>query len=211
MTENYAVVIEGLSALTSIDELPEQVTKNASIAVNAAIRRAYAEAGRRITKEVAFPSGYVTGVEGRLKITQFSKPEKLEGKITGRRRATSLARFARSTPKAGGAKKDGISVQVTPGRAVRLKRAFFIRLRAGTNSLDTKSNLGIAIRLKPGQRPKGSREGAKQIAPGLWLLYGPSVNQVFIGKTGSGVAQDISPDTADFLESEFLRLMDLDL
>lgn len=211
MAEEYAVVIEGLSALKSIDDLPERITRDASIAVNAAARRAYAEAGRRIARQVAFPAGYVTGSNGRLNITQFAKPAKLEAKITGRRRPTSLARFSRGSAKIGGVQKDGITVEVSPGSAVRLKRAFFIRLRAGTNALDTKSNLGIAIRLKPGQRPKGSREGAKEIAKGLWLLYGPSVQQVFINKSGGGVAEDVSPEIANFLEREFTRIVDLNL
>ncbi len=202
--DNYAVVIEGLSALTALDDLPERVTRNASIAVNAAAKRAYAEAGRQIRRQINFPAGYVTGSEGRLKITQFAKAERLEARISGRRRPTSLARFARSD-----SSKGGITVSVSPGAAVRLPRAFFIRLRAGANSLDTKSNLGIAIRLPPGKRPRGSREGAKQIGKGLWLLYGPSVQQAFINRQGGGVAEDVSPEVANFLEREFFRLMDL--
>jgi hypothetical protein len=43
-----------------------------------------------------------------------------------------------------------------------------------------------------------------QLAGNLYLLYGPSVSQVF-----AGVAQDISPDMADFLDAEFNRLMEL--
>lgn len=211
MADQYAIAIEGLAALTSIDELPEKVTRAASMAVNATVRRAHADAGRRMRREVAFPAGYVTGAEGRLKISGFATPVKLEAKITGRRRPTSLARFARGDAKSGGPQKGGVSVEVTPGAAVRLKRAFFIKLRAGAGTVDTKFNLGLAVRLKPGQRPRGSREGAKQIAPGLWLLYGPSVQQVFLNKSGTGVAGDVRPDAADFLEREFFRIMDLDI
>jgi hypothetical protein len=46
--------------------------------------------------------------------------------------------------------------------------------------------------------------GAKQIGKNLYLLYGPSVDQVF-----RGVAADQAPAALDFLDVEFMRQLDL--
>jgi hypothetical protein len=48
-----------------------------------------------------------------------------------------------------------------------------------------------------------------QISKGLYLLYGPSIQQVFLNNAGKGVAKDISDPSADALEREFIRLMGL--
>lgn len=49
-----------------------------------------------------------------------------------------------------------------------------------------------------------NKKSMVKLGKGLYLLYGPSVDQVF-----RDVAKEISPDTADFLEAEFLRLVSL--
>ena len=49
-----------------------------------------------------------------------------------------------------------------------------------------------------------SADKPTKLAPGLWLLYGPSVDQVF-----RSVASEEAPEAARFLEAEFNRLMDL--
>jgi hypothetical protein len=60
-------------------------------------------------------------------------------------------------------------------------------------------NTGLAVRLKPGEKIKGST-GAVQMAENLYLLYGPSVDQVF-----RGVAEDRSGDLMNMVSSKFLR------
>ena len=43
----------------------------------------------------------------------------------------------------------------------------------------------------------------------LYLLYGPSVDQVFRANDGDGVANDMVPAVERNLEREFLRLLEL--
>lgn len=210
MADNYAVAIEGLSALKSFDDIPKQILDAARMTINAATRRAYATAGREIRRQVNFPTGYVTGQKGRLQITKFATGDNLEGVITGRQRPTSLARFVNGSVSVGGARKAGVRVEVKPGSVVRLPGAFLIKLRAGSAAIDTKNNLGLAIRTKNGRPPPGYKP--LPIGKNLWLLYGPSIDQVFYSvRTKRGVAEDITPEIEDYMEREFLRLMELKL
>ncbi len=97
-----------------------------------------------------------------------------------------------------------------PGSVRRLPGAFLIRLRAGSATIDTKSNVGLAVRTKDGRPPPGYKP--LPLGRNLWLLYGPSVDQVFYSvRTKRGVAQDITPEIEDYMEKEFLRLMELKL
>ena len=90
-----------------------------------------------------------------------------------------------------------------PGLAQRLDRAFFVQLRAGQSG--ALGNTGLAIRLPEGQRPSAAYK-PKQMGRNLWLLYGPSIDQVF-----DDVALEMSDDLAEKLETEVLRLQDLNL
>lgn len=199
----YLVAVEGLDAITSLDEIPAKVRRAARAAVNKATDRARTASAREIRQQINFPARYLDPSEGRLFVSQKATNNNLEAKITGRLRPTSLARFARGNPQPGDGA--GVAVQVSAGGATRnLPRAFVIRLRAGSAALDTKSNLGLAIRTKNGEPPRGAYKPTK-LGQNLWLLYGPSVAQVF-----KSVRSDVAPDTADFLEKEFLRLMDLE-
>jgi hypothetical protein len=209
--DTYAVAIEGLAELSTYEELPALTIKNARLTVNSTARRALPAAARGIRRQVNFPASYLSGEKGRLQITKFASDDDLEAVITGRHRPTSLARFVTGTLKVGGAnRKAGLRVEVKPGSAQRLPGAFLIRLRAGNANLDTKSNLGVAVRTKAGRIPPGYKP--LPIADNLWLLFGPAVDQVFYSaRTKQGVANDIAPDMANFMEREFQRLMELDL
>lgn len=196
----YVVAVDGLSALRDLETLPQAVKRAALQAVNKTIDRGRAESARRIREQVNFPARYLSGQDGRLAVTKRASGDDLEGRITGRFRATSLARFASGSV----GSRRGVRVEVAPGFAKRSRRMFLVRLRAGQEAdLDTRSNLGLAIRLKPGERVEHKHKMVA-MGRGLYLLYGPSVNQVF-----AGVANDISPELAGFLEAEFLRLMEL--
>lgn len=193
MAENYVLVVEGLSSLEDIDNLDEEVLRNARNAINRAAERARTDSAREIRKELNFPARYL---DQRLTVRKRATGSSLEAVISGRDRPTSLARFATNRNQKPG--KAGVNVQVSASAAKRMQRAFLMKLRNG--------NLGLAIRLKPGASITGSR-GAKRMGgpnSNLYLLYGPSVDQAF-----STVIPGQEDKTADFLETEFLRLMDL--
>lgn len=194
MSDGYIIAVQGLNSLPA-EPLP-RVAENAVKAINRTLERTRTGAARRMREQVGFAANYLSGSNGRLTITRKAQKGDLEGIITGRHRPTSLARFA-----VGGrvGRRAGARVMVKPGLATRLDKAFFVNLRSGNT--DTKNNLGLAIRLPEGKRPSSAYKPT-QLGKNLWLLYGPSVDQVF-----DDVATDMGPETLDFLEAEFLRLM----
>lgn len=196
----YAVAVEGLSALRGIEDIPPNVKRAAAQAVNKTADRGRTSASRRIRRQVAFPAMYLDrAADGRLRVTQRADAENLEARITGRHRPTSLARFTTGGFVGG---RNGVRVAVQPGSPRLMQRAFLIRLRAGQASIDTRSNLGLAIRLREGETVENKKRVVQM--GNIHLLYGPSVDQVF-----RTVADDVAPEAAEFLESEFLRLLEL--
>jgi hypothetical protein len=80
---------------------------------------------------------------------------------------------------------------VKPGVTRKLKNAFLVNLRNG--------NTGLAVRLKDGETLQKS-DKAVRLDNNLYLLYGPSVDQVM-----AGVADEVTPDILDNLRKKFLR------
>lgn len=195
----YVVAIDGLGT-RPLDELPAQVLTAASRAINRTTDAARTLAARTIRQQVNFPASYLNPSDQRLFVADRATAQKLQAKISARTRPTMLARFASSsTPN-----KQGVTVEVAPGFAKFMRRAFLIRLPAGRGGdVDTKSNLGLAIRLKPGEVIHNKHVMAR-LKGNLYLLYGPSVSQVF-----QSVRDDISPEVSDRLATEFARLMQL--
>lgn len=191
----YLVAVDGLETLDDFDNLAPKIAKYAQMAINTTARNRRTSAAREIQQQVSFPARYLSGQNGRLSITKQAKPRNLEAEITGRDRPTSLARFASNRNPAASRKRGGVSVTVAPGETKFMKGAFIMQLRGG--------NLGLAIRLKKGEALRNKRT-VRQVANGLYLLYGPSVNQVF-----RGVAEDGMDETAENLQREFLRLPEL--
>lgn len=212
MAELYAVVIEGLDALKTFDELSEKMREAARRAVNFATRKGYKAAGDQITSELNFPRSYVTGKSGRMQISRFAQrggTGDISAVITARTRPTSLARFVTGSISVGGARKDGVQIQVKKGSVKRLKHAWLIRLRRGTERTDTQFNLGLAVRTKNGQKPDRAYK-PYPLADNVYLLYGPSVaSALYSVHNGKGVATAITPEVLDALENEFWRQMDL--
>lgn len=200
MSDTYVVAVDGLSALRTLESVPDEVKRAALQAVNKTATRTRTSSARSMRDQVNFPPSYLSPSGGRLTITKQATQGDLEAEITGRFRPTSLARFV--TSGAVGS-RNGVRVEVAPGFAKFMRRAFLIRLRAGTADLDTKSNLGLAIRLRPGETINNKKKMIK-LNGNLALLFGPSVSSVF-----AGVADDEAPGAAEYLEQEFLRLMDL--
>jgi hypothetical protein len=197
MNEAYAIVVSGLDAANELKGMGDRVELNIVRAINKTIASARTTSARKIREQVNLPASYLNRPD-RLGVTKKATRGDLEAIITGRHRQTSLARFATSG-RVGG--KPGTRIQVKPGLATFLPKAFFIRLRSG-NTDGGPGNIGLAIRLPAGQRPSKAYKPT-ELGKNLWLLYGPSIDQIF-----DDVATDISPATADALEAEFLRLMD---
>lgn len=195
MQDAYLVAVEGLSELDDISGLAPKIARYAQMAINTTARDRRSDSAKEIRQQINFPARYLSGSNGRLTVSQKASPRRLEAAITGRDRPTSLARFATSRDPAASRRKGGVSVTVAPGETKFMQGAFLMNLRGG--------NLGLALRLKPGETIRNKTQ-VRRVSKGLYLLYGPSVNQVF-----RGVAEDGAPETADKLQREFLRLLEL--
>ena len=190
----YAVVVEGLDSLDDLKDIEAQALRAARMAINKAARQARAVADRAIRERISFPARYLSGKSGRLSVSRQATNTKLEAAITGRDRPTSLARFASSrNPKARRGK--GVQVEVRPGSKVTLHRAFLMPLKNG--------NLGLAVR--SAERPSAAYAPKQIRGSNIWLLYGPSVDQVFKAVS----REDAAPAAMDLLEREFYRLLKL--
>lgn len=181
---------------------PAATRTAARIAINSVTaRQAVPQYRREMRKEVNFPQGYLED-GNRFGQTKKATDADLSATVTARFRPTSLARFAKNTSLEGAKRRGGVSVQVdSGGGAVFLRRAFFVKLRRGGDTSDG-FNLGVAIRLKPGEKLLGRKKGATgvRLADNLYLLYGPSVDQVF-----RSVSVSESGFVSTALEKEFLR------
>lgn len=198
----WSVTTKGIEpVIERIGGLNRRTRSVLSQSVNTVTRRARTKGAQLIRDRVAFPAAYLAPRGARFKISRFAQPESLEARITARFRATSLARFARN-PRA--RRGRGVAVQVTPGRLLFLRRAFVIPLRRGRRLTDTQRNLGLAIRLRKGETLSNKIQQV-QTRSGLTLLYGPSVQQAFLNREGTGVADELAEPTARDLEHEFLR------
>lgn len=204
MGDLYIVAIEGLSALKSLDTLPDNILRNAQRAVNSTIRKARSTSRSAMEDQVNFPRGYLTGKDGRLE-QRLARGKELKGYLVGRDRPTSLSRFVQGGLRVQGQgvpRAAGLTVEVKPGVAKRLPTAFAMKLR--------NNNIGIAMRLPRGKSPTKKGGGVEIRNSGsnssLWLLYGPSVDQVFV-KTREMIRDDME----EFMEREFERLMQAEI
>lgn len=170
-------------------------------AVNKVIVSSRAGAAGEILQQVRFPSGYLgspSDQNARLAITKKATQKDVEAIISARVRPTSLARFV-----SGSGKPGDVRVNVSGGVSKLIRGAFIVRLRSGASITQDSFNQGLAVRTHKGSSLRNSR-GAKQIGPNLYLLYGPSVDQVF-----QTVREDIAPKAVLDLRSEMIRLMSL--
>ena len=149
-----------------------------------------------MTDQIAFPRGYLTG--DRIGVTKRATNANLEAVITGRKRATSLARFtsARTINQ-----KGGVSVRVSRGRTTYLKQAWLVRLKKGASLDEDNYNIGLAVRLRPGEKlNKKTVHQSWLVAGQVALLYGPSVDQGF-----QEVAGDVVDPISEMVQDEFFR------
>lgn len=188
---------------------PQLASKAATLAINDVTRDTYAKARKQIISDVNLPASYVDGSDGRaprFRIAKFSKETDLSAVIVGRQRATSLARFDPRQlyvpAKKGGRKKAGVSVKVKNQRK-KIPQAFLINLKSGKSA---DGNVGLAIRLPAGERIRNKYIQARPLGGGgrrtddVYLLYGPSVQQMF-----GRIAAQMTPDVSRRLNAEFRR------
>lgn len=173
------------------DVLPDVAAKAAVLAINDTTERvALPQIRNEINAQVEFPTGYLKQ-PSRLGITRKARLNSLEAVITARDRPTSLARFAPGqTPQ--NTRRGGVRVEVKKGSRRLMKKAFLVSLRNG--------NVGLAIRLKEGEKLDNKRDPAVELAKNVYLLYGPSVDQVF-----KGVVPQKQEAIGQALSKQFLR------
>lgn len=134
---------------------------------------------KAVESQVDFGDGYLT--TDRLGVRTKATTDNLAVMISGRQRATSLARFARAGQTVGSTRRKGVRVRVKAGGAESLlQNAWLVRLNRGASADRDYYNLGLAIRLQPGERLRNKRDvRSVQLDQNVYLLYGPSVDQVF--------------------------------
>lgn len=179
-------------------DMPEIVNKAASIAMNDVVGGSgLARFRRAINEQVNFPDGYVDG--DRFYQDMKATPTRLQTSLLARQRPTSLARFAVSGTVGS---KGGVAVRVKKnGASKTIKGAFLVRLRAGS-SLEN-GNVGLALRLKPGEVIANKKDTARMVhlEANVVLLYGPSIDQVL----RNDVADAETPAVVDSIATEFFR------
>lgn len=183
------------------DQLPERTAQAMQMAINTvSTRTGMTLIKKNMLDEIAFPGGYLNA--DRLKVTKKATRTRLESTITGRKRATSLARFVTGGAVVNSKRRAGVSVRVKRGKTTYLKNAFLVRLKKGASLSEDNYNIGLAVRLSAGEALANKRTQHKSwLVPNrVALLYGPSVDQVF-----SEVADKVSPKIADLVAAEFFR------
>ena len=186
---------------TYVGAFPEATKEAARIALNDVSEdEGLAVYRKAIDSEVDYPEGYIT--TDRLGVTSRATNDRLAVQITGRQRATSLARFARGGQTVQSTRRKGVRVKVSKqGGGGLMKRAWLVRLNRGSAKDRYNYNLGLAIRLEPGERLRNKREvKAVQLDQNVYLLYGPSIDQVF-----RDVAITETPPVLDKIGNEFFR------
>lgn len=213
MSDAFALVIEGLDTLKSMDDLPKAIVKAARIAVNRAATRGRTLMADEVLSQVNLPPSYVAPAKGRLFVRKPATNGDLEAIIEARARPTSLTRFlTKSYPV--GFQPNGVRIKIqgatrTIGGPRSGTKAFLFRLNSGAGLTDNKFNLGLAVRTDNGLPPSRAWKPAP-LGDNLWLLYGPSVSQILLHAQGDrGAAVDLTPDIADLMNKEFIRQMEL--
>jgi hypothetical protein len=173
------------------EQMPDIAEQAAVFAINTvATREALPEIRKTMRSQIEFPGGYLESGD-RLTVARKAAKGRMEAVIRGRDRATSLARFRAPGQTPQNTRGFPIKLAVKRGQTALVKRGFLVTLRNG--------NIGLAVRLKKGETLKNS-DKAVQLANNVYLLYGPSVDQVF-----RSVAGDVAPAIKDSVTTEFFR------
>ena len=165
----------------------------AAYAINEAAVFARRAGAKEIAHEVNLKPAYI---DSKLTVTKRADTRDLEAVVTGRDRPTSLARFAQGTPKFG-KQRQAPRVRVkAKGGGAPIRNGFFMRLKRGSAVISAENNnIGLAVRLKPGERVTNKTNMVPIGSGGLYLLYGPSVAQAYRSasqETADAVAENLA-------------------
>lgn len=181
------IIIQGIDSLDDLEKLDPKIADTLRQAINETSQEARRRGARSMEKQVNFPRGYLTGQAGRLGIAKYATKADPMAIVRGRDKPTSLARFVQGKPEL---RKKGVNVSVKPGTSEFMPSAFLIKL--GNN------NIGLAFHSKDGKRPA---RGGKQLSKNTWLLYAPSVDQVW-----DETREELKPELEELLRDKFDRI-----
>lgn len=189
---SVSVIADALSGVADyFEKLPDVATQAAALAINTVSQReALPMIRREMRDQLDFPEGYLE-TQDRLAVVRKANRNTLSATIRGRDRPTSLARFRTPGQNSANTRGRGVAVKLKRGQTRKLRKGFLLPLRNG--------NVGLAVRLKPGETLTNS-SAAVELGNNVYLLYGPSVDQVF--QTVSG---DVGPKVIDSVANEFFR------
>lgn len=179
----------------TLHALGQGVVPAAAYAINDTALFARRAGAKEIASEINLKPAYI---DSKLTVTQRASTTSLEAVVTGRDRPTSLARFAQGSPRFG-KQRQAPKVRVkASGGASPIRNGFYMRLKRGNSIISAENNnIGLAIRLKEGERISNKNQMVP-IGSGVYLLYGPSVAQAY-----RSAAQETSEAVAENLAARF--------
>lgn len=182
-----------------LDAAPQHAARAMRLALNTVAQRSgMALIRNSIRDQIDFDRNYLTG--NRLEVAKRATDNSLSVTIRARKRATSLARFA--SGQALGPMANGIRVRVKNGKSTQIKRGWLVRLKKGASLTEDNYNVGLAVRLGPGEEiaHKRTAHSSWLVKDQVALLYGPSVDQIF-----RSVSEQIGEKLARQVAQEFYR------
>lgn len=202
---SYEFTSAGIPALAKFTgEITGKMQQAAVRAVNRGAAATRTDAAREIISQVNLSASYLSPSNGKLVVKGIASAANMQASVFSEASTVSLARYVTSGAVG---QKGGVTVQVKKGHSVYLKNAFLIKLKRGTTLDKDNFNIGLAIRLKPGESIRNKNIKMMKNGGGLALLYGPSVSQSFDRILGFN---QYAERAADIVASEFDRQMRLD-
>lgn len=184
----------------ALREAPGKAIEAARIALNGGAKRLASESSKAIRESLAFNARELYSpanpLGGKIAV-RLASNKTLEARVTGSDRPTLLSRFATNLA----TRRANPRVRVNPGRTKELERGFFLRFPNGT--------IGLAIRLKPGERIVNRRLGNAyplKGSPGAFVLFGPSVEQA-LGRAAPDKLDDVEAFVNAEFDRQFVRLL----
>lgn len=194
-------VVRGLDRLADYyRRYPEIAERAGTTATNDAAAHALALARRAVRQDANLTASYINDPD-KLRVARKAGRVSGEAVVLANARPISLARYAPAGQ--GFGRQRGVTVRVKRGGASKhMRKAFLIPLKQGSHSVDTGAgvyNRGLALRLPEGQTIKNKRVAKKLKGGGnTWLLYGPSVHQIFRQSL-----PEVAAETSDYFERRF--------